>query len=175
MSVPVLIFSAESIRGNILFNALRQKGYDVRLHDKTINAENIISASGPSVLILDVKSYYTKELEFFLSAKQVFSGSSLILLTALTQGIPVEFINTKVDACLPDPLDVHLILAQVRELQSATEAGISEPAVEEPRPEPEPPVRSEKPVDADKEPDEDQPSQDKEALEEDLKRLLDLE
>jgi DNA-binding response OmpR family regulator len=116
MPVPIVIFSADEIRGKIILNALRFKGFDVLLHNKTITADNIISNNTPSVVILDTKGFFPNELEYFESAYSLLSESALIVLADPSEANNFELKNIRMELCKSDPLDAELIVSRVNAL-----------------------------------------------------------
>jgi len=154
MPVPVIIFSADEIRGKIIFNALQYKGFEALLYNRTINAGSIIKDNTPSVIILDTKGFSPNELIFFRSEYPHLSDTSLIVLANPSEIDNPEFKDIKAELCKSDPLDTELIIYKVKTLlelksevksQKSEETGNKESGDEE------------------------------QSLEDDLKRFLDLE
>jgi len=116
MSVPIIIFSVDSIRGRIILNTLRFKGFEALLHNRIINAEEIIRENTPSIVILDTKDLSPNELDFIRAAYPVLSNSVLILLASPSIVKSLDLWDIKTELCRTDPLDAELIMSKVEAL-----------------------------------------------------------
>lgn len=147
MPVPIIIFSKDAVRGRVILNALRFKGFEALFYDGIINADNVIGKNTPSVVIFDTKGVSQNELDYFKLAYPILSNSSLIVLVNPSEVHNLELQDIRAELCRPDPLDIELIISKVKALLSS---GIKEPGGEE-------------------------SGDDEQRLEDDLKKFLDLE
>ncbi len=116
MSVPIIIFSVDSIRGRIILNTLHFNGFEALLQNRIIHAEEIIRKNTPSIVILDTKDLSPNELDFFRTAYPVLSNSALILLAGPSIMKSLEVPDIKTELCRTDPLDAELITSKVEAL-----------------------------------------------------------
>ncbi len=121
MTGAIVIFAADPVRGQIILKSLQQNGLDALLNDKTVNAENILINSVPSVVILDTKDFFSKDLGFLKSSSHLLSEAALIVLADSSGTMTDEFEDLSNTQYLPDPLDTGLIVSRVKEILSSGE------------------------------------------------------
>ncbi|MBF0539130.1 MAG: PBP1A family penicillin-binding protein [Nitrospirae bacterium] len=126
MSVPVLIFSADNIRGRIVLKALKHNGIDARLFGNNFELlDGLGEIKGHSIVIFDTKQYYSgfapysceaREFEF-LDSLRVSHPRCYVIVLSDASLVPM-FIQKgfQTDLCLSDPLDPELICLKVKEI-----------------------------------------------------------
>jgi DNA-binding response OmpR family regulator len=170
MSVPIIIFSVDSIRGRIILNTLRFNGFEALLKNRLIHASEIIRKNTPSIVILDTKELSTNELDFFRNAHPVLSNSTLILLASPSTVKSLDIGDIRTELCRTDPLDAELIMSKVEALL-AQKLGSAEARKAKDKSAEALKYKSQE-LEVQKE---DEPDYDSEGLEDDLKKFLDLE
>jgi len=118
MSAPILIFSADAVRGNVLMKVLQQSNFDILLYNKIVKAENIIKKNNPSVVILDIKTFFSKEVEY-LRKGLLFVESMFIVLAEPSASYAFGLDSTSNIQFLPDPIDPELLVSKITELFSS--------------------------------------------------------
>ncbi len=170
MSVPIIIFSVDSIRGRIILNTLRFNGFEALLQDRIMHAEEIIRKNTPSIVILDTKELSPNELDFFRTAHPVLSNSALILLASPSIMKSLDISDIKTELCRTDPIDAELIVSKVEALLARKSGRAEERKAKDKSAEALKYKSQELEVQK-----EDEPDDNSESLEDDLKKFLDLE
>lgn len=165
MSVPIIIFSVDSIRGRIILNTLRFNGFEAILQNRIIHAEKIIRENIPPIVILDTKDLSPNELDFFRTACPALSNSALILLASPSIMKSLDVSDIKTELCRTDPLDAELIVSKVEALLARKSGRAEDKSMEALK------YKSQE-LEVQKE---DELDDDSESLEDDLKKFLDLE
>lgn len=182
MPAPIIIFSVDAIRGNILLNTLRFNGLEAVLQNRIIHVKEVIRKNNPPIVILDIKELLHNELDLIKSAYSLLSNTPLIVLANQSEIDTLELNEMRTEFCKTDPLDAELIISKVNALleqknhsatvqqnNSATVQQSNSSTVQQSNSATEQQFKSAE-VQKDEEPDDDS-----ENLEDDLKKFLDLE
>ncbi|MBV6342696.1 transglycosylase domain-containing protein [Candidatus Magnetobacterium casense] len=117
MTVPVLIFSTDSIRGKIVLKTLKHNGIEATLFGSNFELlEGLGAIKGHSVVIFDTKHYHSREFEMLDSLRVSHPRCSVLILS---EGALLPMFIQKgfsADLCLSDPLDPEQICLKVREI-----------------------------------------------------------
>lgn len=180
MPVPIIIFSIDAVRGRIILNSLKFRGYEALLFNRIDHTETIISENLPSVVILDLKGFSPGELDYFKSACTLLSNTPLIVLANRSELDALELNEMRTELCKANPLDAELIISKVeallaQKLESPEKRKTKEKSAEALK------YKSQKlEAQKEKEPEDDkiddeEPGNEESTLEDDLKKFLDLE
>ncbi|MBF0467392.1 MAG: hypothetical protein HQK61_00665 [Desulfamplus sp.] len=121
MSVQVIIYSSDRIRGGILKEILRRVKIDALLLDNIMDVKSAISSHKPPVVIFDTVNSLKNEVAFL---KKISSSVDECIVMLLGD---VSIINSWRDhhqggirnrIFLPDPLDPEIIISKSRQILS---------------------------------------------------------
>ena len=142
MAAPILIFSVDAIRGNIILNTLRFNGLEAVLQNRIIHVKEVIRKHNPPLIILDIKELSHNELDLIKSADSLLTNTPLIALSSPSEIDAMEFNEMKIELCKAVPLDAELITSKVKALlkqksngatvrqNKSTEVGSQQPEVQ---------------------------------------------
>ncbi|KJU83010.1 1A family penicillin-binding protein [Candidatus Magnetobacterium bavaricum] len=117
MSVPVLIFSTDDIRGRIVLRTLQHNGIDALLFGSNFEIlEGLGAIKGHSVVIFDTKQYYSREFDILDSIRVSHPRCSVIILSEAALLPMLKQKGFRLDHCLTDPIDPEQICLKVREI-----------------------------------------------------------
>lgn len=112
----------ESIR-RLVFRLFRD-GYDVRLAQSGVEALRLMGESPPDVVLLDVFMPHMDGLAVLRSARQVFPGIKVLMVSAETDLRTVkQALDAGAHAYLTKPFDMGELLKEVRRVLAAPLAG----------------------------------------------------
>ncbi len=118
MSDLVLIFSIDEIRGGITQKVLKRSGFEALLLRMILGAKNAIAKHAPGVVIFDIGSYLSEEVNQILNLCGTLEHTPVILLGDRSITDRFEGTGIRVELVLSDPLDPELIVAKVKEVLS---------------------------------------------------------
>jgi DNA-binding response OmpR family regulator len=116
---PVLIFSADDLRGGITQKRLERSGFEVLLLSKILGARDTIAKHTPSVVILDTFSCFSEEINQIRNLCRTLEHTVVIVLGDPSIIDRFEGPGIRKELCLSDPLDPELIASKVREVFSS--------------------------------------------------------
>lgn len=114
MSYPVLIFSADELRGGITQKILRRSGFEVLLLSKILGARDTIARHAPSVVIFDTYSCFSEEINQIRNLCRVLDHTAVIVLGDPSIIDRFEGPGIRRELCLSNPLDPELIASKVK-------------------------------------------------------------
>ncbi|MBF0228380.1 MAG: hypothetical protein HQK63_02115 [Desulfamplus sp.] len=116
MSVQVIIYSSDRIRGGIVKEILRRNNIGTVLLEKIIDVKSEISSHLPAIIIFDTNNFLKNEVKFLRTFLSSLESCSLILLgnPLITNSLKgFEQLNL---IQLPDPLDPDKIASKSIEI-----------------------------------------------------------
>ncbi|MBF0573978.1 MAG: hypothetical protein HQK69_09500 [Desulfamplus sp.] len=116
MSVQVIIYSSDRIRGGIVKEILRRNNIETVLLENIMDVKSEISSHLPAVIIFDTNNFLKNEVKFLRSFLSSLGSCSLILLgnPLITNSLKgFEQLNL---IQLPDPLDPDKIASKSIEI-----------------------------------------------------------
>ena len=119
MPYPVLIFSADDLRGGITQKRLERSGFEVLLISKILWARDTIAKHTPSVVIFDTSSCFSEEINQIRNLCRTLEHTVVIVLGDPSIIDRFEGPGIRKELCLSDPLDPELIASKVREVFSS--------------------------------------------------------
>lgn len=123
MSYPVIIFSADDLRGGITKQILQQNNIKALWVSRILEARDTIVKHTPVVTIFDTKNALPDEIAFLKNFYRTFKECFVLILgnTSLMEKFEGSGLDKNVR--LADPFDPELIVSTVKEiLQSKTKA-----------------------------------------------------
>ena len=113
-----LIFSTDKIRGGIIQKVLKRGGFEALLLRTILGAKDAIVKHAPGIVIFDVSSYFSEEVNQIRNLYGILEHTPVIVLgdRSITDGF--GGIRIGVELVLSDPLDPELIVAKVKEVLS---------------------------------------------------------
>ncbi len=133
MSYPVIIFSADDLRGGITKQILQQNNIEALLVSRILEAQDTVAKHAPVVTIFDTKNGLPDEITFLKNFHRTLKDCAVIILGSTS--LMEKFEGSALDriVCLPDPLDPELIASTVKKiLQSKTKTnGLTHRALED--------------------------------------------
>ena len=115
MSDLVLIFSMDKIRGGITQKVLKRSGFEALLFPMILGAKNAIAKYAPGVVIFDIDSYLSGEVNQIRNLGGTLEHTPVILLGDRSITDRFEGAGIREKLVLSDPLDPELIVAKVKE------------------------------------------------------------
>jgi DNA-binding NtrC family response regulator len=116
MSTPIIVFSAEMTRANIIRQALRQYGFDVVVCKAYFEVEEAVRKHASLVLVFDTRwGLGTKEIRFLERLSSISTEMTLIVLAKPWAIRLIEAGEMGKGVCLPEPLDPELVATKVKE------------------------------------------------------------
>ena len=118
MSDLVLIFSMDDLRGRITQKVLKRSGFEALLLRMILGAKDTIAKHAPGIVIFDISSYFSEEVNQIRNLCGTLEHTPVILLG--DRSITDRFEGTEIskELFLSDPLDPELIVAKVKEILS---------------------------------------------------------
>jgi DNA-binding response OmpR family regulator len=116
MSHPVLVFSADKIRGGITQRILKRSGFEVLLLSRILGARAAVANHAPRVVIFDTNSCYSDEINHIKNLCRTLDHTNVIVLgdPSVIEGF--EGPGLRKELCLSDPMDPELVATRVREV-----------------------------------------------------------
>ena len=118
MSNMVLIFSIDELRGGITQKVLKRSGFEALLLRMILGAKNAIAKHAPGVVIFDIGSYLSEEVNQIRNLCGTLEHTPVILLGDRSITDRFEGTGIREKLVLSDPLDPELIVAKVKEVLS---------------------------------------------------------
>jgi len=115
MNKPVIIYSPETIRGNILLKTFKWYNIDAMLSSKIFEVQEIIKKINPNFVIIDTVKYFLKVLPLVLSLKFKIPEQGLYILVELTDIPTLESYDINRKMCFTEPIDPESILYKIRQ------------------------------------------------------------
>ena len=123
MSYPVIIFSADDIRGGITKQILKQNNIEALGVSRILEARDTIVKHTPVVTIFDTKNALPDEIAFLKNFYRTLKECVVIVLGSTSLMEKFEGSGLDKNVLLADPFDPELIVSTVRKiLQSKTKA-----------------------------------------------------
>ncbi len=123
MSYPVIIFSADDIRGGITKQILQQNNIEALCVSRILEARDTIVKHTPVVTIFDTKNALPDEIAFLKNFYRTLKECVVIVLGSTSLMEKFEGSGLDKNVLLADPFDPELIVSTVRKiLQSKTKA-----------------------------------------------------
>jgi DNA-binding response OmpR family regulator len=119
VSYPVLIFSADELRGGITQKILKRSGFEVLLLSKILGARDTIAKHAPSVVIFDTYGCFSEEINQIRNLCRTLDHTVVIVLGDPSIMDRFEGPGIRKELCLSDPLDPELIASKVKEVFSS--------------------------------------------------------
>ncbi len=119
MPYPVLIFSADDVRGGITQKRLRRSGFEVLLISKILGARDTIAKHTPGVVIFDTSSCFSEEINQIRNLCRTLEHAVVIMLGDQSIIDRFEGPGIRKELCLSNPLDPELIASKVKEVLSS--------------------------------------------------------
>ncbi|MBF0559094.1 MAG: hypothetical protein HQL08_09970 [Nitrospirae bacterium] len=116
MSVSVVVFSSDAIRGALFSRVFQESGFEVMLLKNLHAAENILKTKAPELVVLDESGYFRNELEHFSSLRGLLAGVSVLVIANTPPDGSLSLGNIPFEWCLSHPLDLPLIVTKAKEL-----------------------------------------------------------
>jgi len=116
---PVVVFSADDVRGGITQKRLKRSGFEVLLISKILGARDTIARHAPSVVIFDTYSCFSEEINQIRNLCRTLEHSAVIVLGDPSIIDRFEGPGIRKELCLSDPLDPELIALKVKEVFSS--------------------------------------------------------
>jgi len=114
----VLIFSIDELRGGITQKVLKRSGFEALLLRMIMGAKNAIAKHAPGVVIFDIGSYLSEEVNQIRNLCGTLEHTPVILLGDRSITDRFEGTGISKELFLLDPLDPELIVAKVKEVFS---------------------------------------------------------
>jgi len=118
VSNMVLIFSIDELRGGITQKVLKRSGFEALLLRMILGAKNAIAKHAPGVVIFDIGSYLSEEVNQIRNLCGTLEHTPVILLGDRSITDRFEGTGIREKLVLSDPLDPELIVAKVKEVLS---------------------------------------------------------
>lgn len=118
MSDLVLIFSIDDLRGGITQKVLKRSGFEALLLRTILGAKDAIEKHAPGVVIFDISSYFSEEVNQIRNLCGTLEHTPIILLGDRSITDRFEGTGIREELVLSDPLDPELIVAKVKEVLS---------------------------------------------------------
>jgi len=116
---PVIIFSADDLRGGITQKILERNGFEVLLLSKIFRARDNIAKHTPGVVIFDTYSCFSEEINQIRNLCRTLEHTVVVVLgdPSIIDGFDGPGIRKEL--LLSDPLDPDLIASKVKEFLSS--------------------------------------------------------
>ena len=118
MLYPVLIFSADKLRGRIIQEVLMRSSVDSLLLGTISQVRGTLIERAPDVAILDTNGCFSEEINHLSNLCGALEQTSVILLGDAPIIDRFDGPVIRRDLCLSDPLNPKLIVAKVKGLLS---------------------------------------------------------
>ena len=116
MSLSVLIYSTDDIRGRIIQKSLQIDDVETVLCSTHLQIKEAVNRTAPDIIIFDTKRNFWDELNFLKTLSRKLPETIKIILSD-SQNIPfLKTICIKNDLCAPDPLDPEFFLPTVKDM-----------------------------------------------------------
>jgi len=115
MNKPVIIYSPDKIRGDILLKTFEWYNIDAKLSSKIFEVHEIVKTINPNFIIIDTVKYFLKVLPLVLSLKFKIPEQGLYILAELTDIPTLESYEINRKMCFPEPIDPESILDKIRQ------------------------------------------------------------
>ena len=119
MPYPVLVFSADKLRGGITQEILGRSGFEVLLLSKILGSRDTIARHSPSVVILDTHSCSSDEINQIRNLCRILEHTVVIVLGDPSIIDSFEGPGIRKELRLSDPLDPDLIASKVKQVFSS--------------------------------------------------------
>jgi len=119
MASPVIVLSADHIRGTILKKILSCGSFDVIWFKTFLEAEEVLGKYDPSVVIFDSKGLQAREAGLVEKLRSNLPGTFIIALVESGAMPLCEAEASPRVLWLPEPFDPELIVSKVKEIVSA--------------------------------------------------------
>lgn len=120
MNPMVVVFSPDTIRGNITTRKLQREGFEVLYCDRLPNAVEAVATRAPRVFIFDTTGCITDELRLLARVYDTLRGGDTICIGLGDPAMELTWLKNQDERLvLPDPLDPERITALTREAFSA--------------------------------------------------------
>ena len=133
MTHPVLIFSADELRGGIIREVLKRNSFESLLLKKLLGAADAILKHAPALVIFDVNNCFPEEIIHVKNLCGVLDHPGIILLgdRSVISGFHGPVIREEL--CLFDPLNPELLVEKAKEVleETAPEKGSAGNGLEE--------------------------------------------
>ena len=116
MSHPVIIFSADKLRGGIIKDILQRGGIKAGWTRGILETRDAISELTPAAVIVDTKSSLASEIDFLKNLFGTLQDSMVIVLGNPSITGTFEGPGIREELRLSDPLDPDLIVAKVNQI-----------------------------------------------------------
>ena len=113
-----LIFSTDKIRGGIIQKVLKRGGFEALLLRTILGAKDAIVKHAPGIVIFDVSSYFSEEVNQIRNLCGTLEDTPVIVLGDRSITDRFEGTGIRQELVLSDPLDPELIVAKVKEVLS---------------------------------------------------------
>ncbi len=117
MPAPILIFSADALRGNIALKILRRNGFKALLFNRILEADRVVIAQHtPRLVIFDTDSCFLEEIDHLKNLCRTLEHTLVVVLgkSAVIGSFKGPCVGK--DRCLSDPLDPDRILIKVKQI-----------------------------------------------------------
>lgn len=116
MSVSVVVFSSDAVRGALLSRVFQKSGFEVMLLKNIHAAENILKTKAPVLVVLDKTGYFLGELEHFSSLIALMAGVSVLVVADTPPDGSISLGKIPIEWCISHPLDLTSIVAKAKKL-----------------------------------------------------------
>jgi len=116
MSVSVVVFSSDAIRGALLNRVFQESGFEVVLLKNLHAAENILKTKAPALVVLDEAGYFRTELEHFSALSGLMDRVSVLVIADTPPDGSLSLGNIPVEWCMAHQLDLPFIVTKAKEL-----------------------------------------------------------
>ncbi len=116
MSAPILIFSADALRGNIALKILNRSGFETLLFNRILEAGREIAQHMPRLVIFNTDSCFSEEIDHLKNLCRTLEHTRAIVLgkTAVIDSFKGPCVDK--DLCLSDPFDPDHMLTKVKQI-----------------------------------------------------------
>lgn len=116
MPAPILIFSADALRGNITLKILSRSGFEALLFNRILEAERAIAQHAPRLVIFDTDSCFLEEIDHLKNLCRTLEHTLAVVLGKATVIGSFKGPCVGKDRCLSDPLDPDRVLTKVKQI-----------------------------------------------------------
>ncbi|MBF0318874.1 MAG: transglycosylase domain-containing protein [Nitrospirae bacterium] len=116
MAVPILVFSADKTRGNLLLRIIENSGYNARLFNTGHELESAIRRREPSIIVFDTKYYQSREFNLVKSLRSRFRDAAIIVFADPAEIPTLTSAGIRKDHCICDPINPDEFTMKLREI-----------------------------------------------------------
>lgn len=118
MTSPVLVFSADVLRGRIIEKVLNRSGFECLIFNRILETREDIVRHAPAAVIVDTENCISEEINHLRNICHMLKHDAVIVLGKEPTLDGFKWPRFRKGLCLSDPLDPELIAAKIKDIAS---------------------------------------------------------